>query len=78
MKVIERDAQRLELRAKIMKWPARLKRLAARKVDPLSERQFCLKHEIPYFGFNRIKNQHTEPRPKKVEQVEAALAAEGV
>jgi len=78
MNVIERDAQRLELRAKIMKWPARLKKLAGRAENPLSERQFCLKHDIPLHGFNRIKNLHNEPRQKKVDQIEAALAAEGV
>lgn len=78
MNVIEREAQRLEMRAKIIKWPLRLKKLAERKDDPLSERQFCIKHEIPVFGFNKIKNQHIEPRPKKVDQIESAFAKEGV
>lgn len=78
MKLEERDALRAEIRAKVGKWPQRLEKLAARKKDPLSERQFCLKHGITLFGFNRIKNGHNEPRQKKVDQVEAALAAEGV
>lgn len=78
MKIAERDALRAKIRAKVAKWPARLEKLANRKDGPLSERQFCLKHGITLFGFNRIKNGHNEPRQKKVDQVEAALAAEGV
>lgn len=78
-KTIEgREAEKKELRAKIKKWPARLKKLARRKDGPLSERAFCLKHGLPVHGFNRAKNQREEPRAKKVAAVEAALEAEGV
>lgn len=78
MKIAERDALRAQIREKVAKWPARLEKLAKRKEGALSERQFCLKHGITLFGFNRIKNGHNEPRPKKVDQVENALASEGV
>lgn len=74
----EREAEKKELKAKIKKWPARLKKLANRKEDPLSERAFCLRHNLPVFGFNRAKNGQEEPRAKKVATIEAAFEAEGV
>lgn len=78
MTLQERDEKKKELRAKIKRWPARLKKLATRKDSPLSERAFCIKYKIPVFGFNRAKNLQIEPREKKIEQVESALKAEGV
>lgn len=78
MNLIEREEKRRELKAKIKKWPSRLRKLAKRKEDPLSERAFCLKHGLPVHSFNRAKNLRAEPREKKVNEVEKALEAEGV
>lgn len=76
--VEQRELKRKELRAKVKRWPARLRKLAKRKDSPLSEREFCLKYGLPVQGFNRAKNLRAEPREKKVNAVEAALAAENV
>lgn len=74
----ERKQLRKELDAKIKRWPARLNRLANRKNEPLSESQFCDKYGINKGNFNRAKNFVVEARPKRVNEVEQALAAEGV
>lgn len=74
----EREQRKKANMVKIKRWPARLRKLAKRAENPLSERAFCLKHGIPVYGFNKTKNLKSEPRDKKVEQVETALAAEGV
>lgn len=79
MKTVEqRDAEKRELRAKVKKWPARLRKLKNRKENPLSEGEFCDKYGFPIPGFNRSKNLRHEPRAAKVAAVEKALEAEGV
>lgn len=74
----QRDEELKERRAKVKRWPARLAKLKNRKENPMSERDFCGKYGLAVSQFNRAKNQTVDPRPKKVEAVEAALAAEGV
>ena len=78
MNVLEREKERQARRKTVQKWPKRLEALAARKADPLSERAFCLKHEIPVFSFNRTKKLHCEPLKRTVDRVEEAFKAEGV
>lgn len=76
--LLEREQKKKVKMAKVKKWPSRLRKLAKRADNPLSEAAFCQKHGIPVHDFNRNKNLKSEPRDKRVEQVEAALAAEGV
>lgn len=78
MNAIERSQRRQELQEIVGTWPGRLASLAARPEEPLSERAFCLKHNIPAFSFNRTKNLHVEPRESRVLEIEAAFKAEGV
>lgn len=59
-------------------WKGRCKRLKSRKNDPLTEEEFCKKHGISPTRFNRNKNLKATPTWEKINQVEAAFAAEGV
>lgn len=70
---IKAEAERIKL---IKKWPARLRKLAARKTDPLSERQFCLRYALDIPAFNRKKNLVNIPRD--ISDIEAAFEKEKV
>lgn len=75
-RIIEQK-KRLE---KIKRWPGRVEKLRIRRKKPMSEAEFCEKHQIQPAWFNRLKNGGGEPFPSKtsVERIEKALKAEGV
>lgn len=66
--------------AKILRWPQRVEKLRLRRKNPMSEAEFCGKHNIQQAWFNRLKNGRGEPFPSKksVERIEKALKQEGV
>lgn len=71
------DREKIE---KIKKWDARIKKLATRKIEPLSEAQFCRKHQITHGRFNRMKNlkDNNLPSDRLINEIENAFKNEGV
>lgn len=71
----EQSAKQIAL---IKKWPKRLKALASRKEDPLTEGKFCERHGFDPVYFNRMKRLEFVPKTEKTGPVEKAFSEEGV
>lgn len=79
-KTLNRAILDLEKLAKIKTWAARIKTLAWRENDAMSEGAFCQKYGINQGRFNRIKNLKDEylPSSEIMDIIESALSSEGV
>lgn len=59
-------------------WGKRITKLQKRKKSPISEAEFCRRHDIQQATFNRHKNGVSTPSAKTLEKIEKALECEGV
>lgn len=66
--------------ARIRTWKRRSKVLKEREIEPLSDKDFCLRYGINQSWFSRTKKKTENhiPRTKTVDQVEDAFKNEGV
>lgn len=82
MTLDEKIKQIADLHKKVEKWDDRLRKLATRKNNPLSESAFCDKYKFHKAGLNRNKKSLETgkdfPTKKTIERVEAALKKERV
>jgi len=73
--LIKKQEKRID---KVRLWDGRIKKLSNRKIEPMSEAEFCRRNGLHNAAFNRQKNGFMIPTETTVTKVEKALLREGV